>query len=108
MTVYNTGLYFVSQMTKLREAGIPVYIIAGNHDAASKMTKTLRLPDKVFLFPTDKPGTVHLEDLGVAIYGQDFSFCRVRAGDEEILAYAHGEGRVLPLPLPILGIQSNS
>ena len=70
---YNTGLYFVSQMTKLREAGIPVYIITGNHDAASKMTKTLRLPDKVFLFPTDKPGTVHLEDLGVAIHGQGFA-----------------------------------
>jgi DNA repair exonuclease SbcCD nuclease subunit len=70
---YNTGLYFVSRMTKLREAGIPVYIIAGNHDAASKMTKTLRLPDKVFLFPTDKPATVHLEDIGVAIHGQGFA-----------------------------------
>jgi exonuclease SbcD len=75
---YNTGLYFVSQMTKLREAGIPVYIIAGNHDAASKMTKTLRLPDRVFLFPTDKPGTVHLEDLGVAIHGQGFAKPAVR------------------------------
>jgi DNA repair exonuclease SbcCD nuclease subunit len=70
---YNTGLYFVSQMTKLREAGIPVYIISGNHDAASKMTKTLRLPDRVYLFPTDKPGTIHLEDLGVAIHGQGFA-----------------------------------
>jgi len=34
---YNTGLYFVSQMTRLREAGIPVYIIAGNHDAAIRV-----------------------------------------------------------------------
>jgi DNA repair protein SbcD/Mre11 len=70
---YNTGLYFVSQMTKLREAEIPVYIIAGNHDAASRMTKTLRLPDGVFMFPADKPGTFHLEDLGVAIHGQGFA-----------------------------------
>jgi exonuclease SbcD len=75
---YNTGLYFLSQMTKLREAGIPVYIITGNHDAASKMTKTLRLPDRVFLFPTDKPSTIHLEDLGVSIHGQGFANQAVR------------------------------
>jgi len=31
---YNTGLYLVSQLTKLRNAGIPVFIVAGNHDAA--------------------------------------------------------------------------
>ncbi|MCP4050446.1 MAG: DNA repair exonuclease, partial [bacterium] len=55
---YNTGLYFVSQMSKLREAGISAYIITGNHDAASKTTKTLRLPDGIHLFPTDKPDTV--------------------------------------------------
>jgi len=69
---YNTGLYFVSQMTRLREAGIPVYIIAGNHDAASKITRALRLPDGVHMFPTDRPDTLYLDDLGVAIHGQGF------------------------------------
>ncbi|QTA86919.1 metallophosphoesterase family protein [Desulfonema magnum] len=69
---YNTGLYFVSQMSKLREADIPVYIITGNHDAASRMTKTLRLPENIYMFPTDKPDTVHLESLDVAIHGQGF------------------------------------
>ncbi len=69
---YNTGLYFVSQMSKLREAGIPAYIITGNHDAASKTTKTLRLPDGIHLFPTDRPDTVCLDDVGVAIHGQGF------------------------------------
>src|SRR5947209_8601591 len=34
---YNTGLFFVSQMNRLREAGIPVFLIAGNHDAANRM-----------------------------------------------------------------------
>ena len=33
---YNTGLHLVSRTAELREAGIPVYIVAGNHDAASK------------------------------------------------------------------------
>ena len=37
---HRTGLYFVSQMVRLREAGIPVIAIAGNHDAANKMTRT--------------------------------------------------------------------
>ncbi len=69
---YNTGLYFVSQMSKLREAGIPVYITAGNHDAASKMTKTLQLPKNVRMFPTDSPETVYLDDLGIAIHAQGF------------------------------------
>lgn len=70
---YNTGLYFISQMSKLREANIPVYIIAGNHDAASKITKTLRLPDNVTLFPEDQPATFRINELNVAIHGQSFA-----------------------------------
>ncbi len=70
---YNTGLYLVSQMTRLRDAGIPVYIVAGNHDAASKITKTLRLPDSVTLFPSDRPDTVRIRSLDVAIHGQSFA-----------------------------------
>jgi exonuclease SbcD len=70
---YNTGLYFTSQMTKLREAGILVFIISGNHDAANKITKALRPPETVRFFSTDKPETFHLDDLGVAIHGQGFA-----------------------------------
>ncbi len=70
---YNTGLYFVSRIAKLRDAGIPVYIVTGNHDAANTMTKTLRLPEGVYLFPVDEPGTFRLPDLGIAIHGQGFA-----------------------------------
>lgn len=70
---YNTGLYFTSQMTRLREAGIPVFIISGNHDAANKITKALRPPETVHFFSTDKPETFNLDDLGVAIHGQGFA-----------------------------------
>src|ERR1017187_3041885 len=34
----NTGLYFVSQMKRLRAVGIPVYISLGTHDAANRRT----------------------------------------------------------------------
>ena len=70
---YNTGLYFASQMSKLREADIPVYIIAGNHDAASKITKTLKLPEGVKIFSADTPETVQVDGLDVAIHAQSFA-----------------------------------
>ncbi len=70
---FNTGLYFVSQTAKLRDAGISVYIIFGNHDAASKITKSLRLPDNVHTFPSNKPETFLIKNLNVAIHGQSFA-----------------------------------
>ncbi|MFN4258556.1 MAG: exonuclease SbcCD subunit D [Gemmataceae bacterium] len=70
---YNTGLYFIGQMRRLAEAGIPVFLIAGNHDAANRMTKTLRLPDHVKLLSAEEPETCVLEDIGVAIHGQSFA-----------------------------------
>lgn len=75
---YNTGLYLVYQMTRLREADIRAFIVSGNHDAANKMTRTLRLPDNVHVFPTDKAGTVLLEDFGAAIHGQGFAGPAIR------------------------------
>jgi exonuclease SbcD len=69
---YNTGLYFLSQVSRLQEASIPVYIVAGNHDAASRITKTLRLPEHVHLFPAHGPETHELPKLDVAIHGQSF------------------------------------
>jgi exonuclease SbcD len=70
---YNTGLFFASEMSKLREAGISVYLVSGNHDAASQIGKQLRMPENVIRFSTRKPQTVFRDDIGVAIHGQGFS-----------------------------------
>lgn len=70
---YNTGIYFVNRMGRLREAGIPVFMVAGNHDAASQITRALNLPDNVTLFSHRKCETRILDRLGVAIHGQSFS-----------------------------------
>jgi exonuclease SbcD len=70
---YNTGLYFIDRMRQLDSAGIQVFIVAGNHDAASQITKQLRLPDNVTLFSTSKPETVVREALGLAVHGQGFA-----------------------------------
>ncbi|MBX9655905.1 DNA repair exonuclease [bacterium] len=70
---YNTGFFFIKEMTRLRDANIPVVMIAGNHDAASKMTKSLRLPDHVRFLRADKPETICFDNLGAAIHGQSFA-----------------------------------
>jgi DNA repair protein SbcD/Mre11 len=70
---YNTGLYLVRELGRLRDMKIPAIIIAGNHDAANKMTRALRLPENVRFLAHERPETVLLEDLGVAIHGQSFA-----------------------------------
>jgi len=70
---FNTGLYFAKQMRTLGEAGIPVAVVCGNHDAANTMTKTLIMPENVKIFSFRKPETWKLEDLSVAIHGQSYA-----------------------------------
>jgi exonuclease SbcD len=70
---YNTGLYFTRQMQRLEESGIRVFVVAGNHDAASQLTKMLRPPPNVTVFATAHPQTREMPELGVAIHGQGFA-----------------------------------
>ena len=72
-TDYSTGLFFARQMTVLRKEGIKVFLVRGNHDAASQITRQLTLPDNVHEFSAQKPETVVLDDLGVALHGQSFA-----------------------------------
>lgn len=69
---FNTGLFFVRQMGRLRHAGIPVYLLYGNHDADSEMTRGLLLPDNVYVFSSRKAETFHIEDKKVALHGRSF------------------------------------
>jgi exonuclease SbcD len=75
---YNTALFLSQQMSRLRQAGIRVFIIAGNHDASSQITRSLRMPENVTALSTRAPETVLLEDLGIAIHGQGFAERAVR------------------------------
>jgi len=69
---YHTGLFFIDRLSRLRKEKIRVFLISGNHDAASQITKALRLPDNVHLFSTRHPETIILEELGVAVHGQGY------------------------------------
>ncbi len=70
---YNTGLYFAGRMGKLDKAGIQVFIVSGNHDAASNTTKAMPLPDNVTIFSHKKPESKIIDDLGVIIHGQGYA-----------------------------------
>jgi len=70
---YNTGLFFAGRMGRLAQAGIRVFIVSGNHDAASQITRAMPLPDNVTLFSPARPQSVQLDDLGVIIHGQSYS-----------------------------------
>ncbi|HEU4532502.1 MAG TPA: DNA repair exonuclease, partial [Polyangiaceae bacterium] len=87
---YHTGLYFASQLGRLREAGVRVFLARGNHDAASQLTRALRLPEGVVDFPTDRPETHVLEPLGLAVHGQGFA---TRAVTDDL-------GAAYPPPVP--------
>lgn len=67
------GLFFNREIARLERAGIPVFLLKGNHDAESVITKTITLPKNVLEFPTGKPGTFRLEALKVALHGQGFA-----------------------------------
>ncbi|HKO51204.1 MAG TPA: DNA repair exonuclease [Polyangiaceae bacterium] len=69
---YSTGLFFAKQMATLRAANVRVVWIRGNHDAASKLTAHLNLPDNVRELSHKKPDSFAIEDLGVAVHGQGF------------------------------------
>jgi DNA repair protein SbcD/Mre11 len=67
------GLFFNREIARLERAGIPVFLLKGNHDAESVITRTITLPENVSEFPTNKPGTFRLEHLKVALHGQGFA-----------------------------------
>lgn len=87
---FHTGLFFTLQMGRLGKAGIRAFVLYGNHDAESQITKRLSLPDNVNAFLARKPETFVLDDFQVALHGQSF---RERAVTENlVLGY--------PDPLP--------
>jgi DNA repair exonuclease SbcCD nuclease subunit len=69
---FRTGLFFRDQMLRLRRAGILVFIVKGNHDAASQITRQLPDVEGVHVFSSHTAETIDLEALGVAVHGRSF------------------------------------
>lgn len=69
---YNTGLYFRSRMVQLKQAEIPVFMISGNHDAVSTISRKLSLPENVSSFSSRNPETQEPDKWPVALHGMSF------------------------------------
>ena len=69
---FRTGLFFREQMLRLTRAGVLVFIVKGNHDAESQITRQLPDVDGVHMFSSLKSETIEVEALGVAIHGRSF------------------------------------
>ncbi len=79
---FHTGLFFRAEMVRLDRAAIPVFIVKGNHDAMSVISRQLPLPANVNVFSSRSAETHAIEELSVAIHGRSF---RNRAEDEDLV-----------------------
>jgi DNA repair exonuclease SbcCD nuclease subunit len=87
-TSMKTARFFAAQLRRLDEAGIRVFIVRGNHDALSRITKELTLPEGVTVFG-GRAETILPERAGegppVAIHG--LSFAQPRAPESLVAKY---------------------
>ncbi|VVT08641.1 DNA repair exonuclease [Rhizobium sp. EC-SD404] len=84
------GLFFNREVARLDRAAIPVFLLKGNHDADSVVTKSITLPTSVSQFDTRKPSSFALDDLKVSLHGQGFA---ERAASDNL-------ARAYPAPVP--------
>lgn len=89
---YGTGLFFAQQMARLRDLGVRVLLVRGNHDAQSRISRHLRLPDNVHTFSAHEAETKVFDDLGVAVHGR--SYARPQTTEDLAATY--------PKPVPTL------
>lgn len=69
---FQTALFVTKELRRLDRAGIPVYLIFGNHDSVEGMSKKTPWPSNVKVFDHKRPETVKLGALKVAIHGRSF------------------------------------
>ncbi len=75
-TSMKTARHLAAEISRLHEAGIQVFVIRGNHDALSRITKELTFPDSVKVFGS-RAETVSVERPGcpfnIAVHGLSFA-----------------------------------
>lgn len=77
-TSMKTALFLAGQLKRLDDAGVRTFIVRGNHDAESRITRELVLPEGVKAFG-GRGETVEIEGSDVAVHG--VSFAKPKAPD---------------------------
>lgn len=68
----STGQFAVAQFARLSRAGIRAFVVYGNHDAESRITRHLTMPEGVYAFDNRKCEFKALDDLGVVVHGRSY------------------------------------
>jgi DNA repair exonuclease SbcCD nuclease subunit len=69
---FHAALAAATQLRRLDQAKIPVYLILGNHDSREEMTRFVPWPPNVTLFDHNRPQTVQHPTLPVALHGMSY------------------------------------
>jgi len=69
---HQTGLYFRNQMLELQRHSIHVYLIRGNHDAESEISRYITMPSNVHSFSTSAAESKQHPVLPVTVHGRSF------------------------------------
>lgn len=69
---FRTGLFVHEQLARLKPHGICVFVVRGNHDAESLITRQLPEQPHVHVFSSRAAHTRELPELGVAVHGRSF------------------------------------
>jgi exonuclease SbcD len=69
---FSTGLFFCAAMGRLQRAGIEVFVVLGNHDAESQLTRPLPLPENVRVFSTKAAESLEHAATGVVLHGHSY------------------------------------
>lgn len=88
-TSMKTARFLAEQLRRLDQAGIDVFIIRGNHDALSKITKELILPERVQIFDRKACAiTVTAPDHAQPVVFHGLSFAKPHAPDSLLPQYS--------------------
>ena len=94
-------LRFRTEVMRLAEKGVEVFIVNGNHDPQSGWSAGLPLPETVHVFPTDRVERIEVVRDGevlAAVYGRSF----VRAAESENLALGYHREVTDPISVGVL------
>jgi DNA repair exonuclease SbcCD nuclease subunit len=87
-TSMKTARFLAEQLGRLHQAGIKTFILRGNHDAQSKITKELSLPDTVKIFGGwAEAVSVEHDNIEPAVVIHGLSFTQASAPDSLLPKY---------------------
>ena len=85
-------LFFREQMNRLKERGIPAFIIHGNHDHLGGNWTKVEMPDNVFIFPGHAEVIAHKTRSGAKIHLYGYSYPKRHVEEKIIDLYRKQEG----------------